>query len=161
MPKLTLLEFFLRGIPETFIFIFAAYAFSKTSFDLKRYLLSSIVFAIVGSITRMLPTHNGVHTILNLFAFIIIASSINKIDLIKSIKVGVITVILQSVCELINIIIIQFIFKQDMNYILGNPTLKTLYGIPSILIFGITVISYYIVIVNKKELRQVTNGKNM
>jgi hypothetical protein len=161
MEKLDVLEFFVRGLPETFLFIFAAYVFSRTSFDLKKYLLSSVIFAVVGFITRSFPIHYGVHTILNLFAFIILAHSINKIDLIKSISVGVIIVLLQSVCELINIVMIQFVFKQDVNYILGNPTLKTLYGIPSILIFALIIVSYNLLIVKKSKVGKVSNGKDM
>lgn len=161
MEQLTILEFFLRGIPETFLFIFAAYSFSKTSLDIKKYLSSSIIFAVIGFITRSLPVHAGVHIILNLFAFIILANNINKIDLLKCIQTGIIITILQLICEAINVVIIQSIFKQDMNYILSNPTLKTLYGIPSILILGIIVISHYIIFLKKQKSRKVSYGKNM
>lgn len=161
MEKLKLLEFFVRGLPESFLFIFAAYAFSKTKFHLTKYLLSSVILALVGFITRSLPINYGVHNILNIFAFILLIYNINKIDLIKSIKTGIISAILQFVCELINIFIIQYIFKQEISYVFSNPTLKTLYGIPSLLIFGIIVALYYIMTMKEIKTKQVSNGKIM
>ena len=44
MLKLTLLEFFLRGLPEGFLIIFAVYVFSKTVINIKRYIVSSIIY---------------------------------------------------------------------------------------------------------------------
>ncbi len=143
MIKLTIFEFFIRGIPEAFLFIFTAYAVSKTTINYKKCLLSGVILAVIGFITRYLPINYGVHTILNLFAFIILSYNINKIDLVKAIKAGAISMFLQSLCELINIGIIQFLFKQDMDYILSVPKLKTLYGIPSLLIFASIAVSYY------------------
>lgn len=143
MIKLTIFEFFIRGIPESILFIFTAYAISKTTINYKKCLLSGIILAVIGFVTRYLPINYGVHTILNLFAFIILSYNINKIDLVKAIKAGAISMFLQSLCELINIGIIQFLFKQDMDYILSVPKLKTLYGIPSLLIFGAIAVAYY------------------
>ena len=143
MIKLTIFEFFIRGIPESILFIFTAYAISKTTINYKKCLLSGIILAVIGFVTRYLPINYGVHTILNLFAFIILSYNINKIDLVKAIKAGAISMFLQSLCELINIGIIQFLFKQDMDYILSVPKLKTLYGIPSLLIFGAIAVTYY------------------
>lgn len=143
MIKLTIFEFFIRGIPESILFIFTAYAISKTTINYKKCLFSGIILAVIGFVTRYLPINYGVHTILNLFAFIILSYNINKIDLVKAIKAGAISMFLQSLCELINIGIIQFLFKQDMDYILSVPKLKTLYGIPSLLIFGAIAVAYY------------------
>ncbi|EQB88606.1 hypothetical protein J2Z44_003494 [Clostridium punense] len=143
MDKLTFIEFFFRGLPESFLFILAAYAFSKTSLNHKNYIFSSIILAIAGFITRALPIHYGVHIILNLFIFIILAHNVNKIDLVKSITIAIITVVIQCISELINIIIIQFVFKQDLNYVLSIPKLKILYGMPSLFIFAIVIVTSY------------------
>jgi len=159
MTKFTILEFFVRVIPETFLFIFATYVFAKVKLDLRRYLISGITLAIVGIITRALPIHNGVHTILNVFALIIIAVNINKIDMIKSIQIGVIIVILQFICEAINVLLIQYIFRADVINVFKNPTLKTIYGIPSTLIFFIIIIIYYFKVSKGKEMKKESNGK--
>ena len=46
MLKLEPIEFFLRAIPEGFLIILGIYILSKTRIDKKKYLVSSIVYAI-------------------------------------------------------------------------------------------------------------------
>jgi hypothetical protein len=155
MLEVTPLEFLLRGLPEAFLFIFSAYAFSKKFIDVKKYILSSVLFVIMMYANRFLPIHYGVHTILNLFVFIIITVNINKIDLIKSIRSGIITIVLLFITEGINVLIIQYIFKADIDYVFKQPALKVLYGIPSMLIFALIVIGYYIRLLKRKELKDI------
>lgn len=159
MLKLTLLEFFVRGMPEAFLFIFAAYAFSKNAVNIKRYLVSSVLLAVIGYIIRLLPIHLGVNTILSIIIFIVIIININKIDTIKSIKAVIITIILEFVCEGINVFIIQHILKVDMNYIFSDPTLKILYGIPSLVIFGCIIAIFYLRLLKRKELKYFIDGE--
>lgn len=161
MLKLTLFELSLRGIPEAFLFVLGVYAFSKNYLDKKRWVLSSLLYAAVVYFIRSLPIHYGVHIILNIFAIIIITININKIDLNNAIQMNIITFILQLVCEVINIVIIKNIFKVDTHYVFNNPVLKTLYGIPSILIFGIIIIAYYLRLSKRKELSHITYGKSI
>jgi len=153
MLKVTLLELFLRGVPEAFIFILAAYAFSKKFVNIKKYLISSILFVVMVYSIRFLPIHYGIHAMLNLFIFIVITVNINKIDLIKSMRAGIIAIILEFLCEGVNVLMIQYIFKVDINYVFKEPVLKVLYGIPSMVIFAICVIIYYIILLKGKELK--------
>ena len=53
MLRVSGFEFIVRLIPEAFIFMFAAYTFSKTKLDKKRYLLSSILLGISVFFVRM------------------------------------------------------------------------------------------------------------
>jgi hypothetical protein len=153
MLKLSVVEFIFRAIPEGFLVVFAMYSFSKTAIYLKRYIISSVLFATLVYIIRLLPIHYGVNTILSLIALIVIAVNINKIDMIKSIRVGIISTILEFICEGINVFIIQYVFKKDVNYVFNDPNLKVLYGAPSLLIFGCIVLIYYIRSLRRKELR--------
>ena len=161
MLKLTLIEFLVRDIPEAFLFIFAAYAFSKTAVKVKRYLASSILLAVMVYFIRSLPIQYGVNTILSIIIFIVLIININQIDTIKSIKVVVITVILEFICEGINIFIIQSILKLNVNYIFSDPILKILYGIPSLLLMGCIIAIYYIRLLKRKELRFFKDGEVM
>ncbi|MFA6941563.1 MAG: hypothetical protein WCQ54_11405, partial [Clostridiaceae bacterium] len=63
--------------------------------------------------------------------------------------------ILEFVFEGINLFLIQFIFKIDLNIMMNNPILKTLYGLPSIILFGIFVIAYYNRLLKRKELKYI------
>jgi hypothetical protein len=143
MLKLPLLEFFFRGIPEESLLIFAVYAFSKTIVDVKKYVMSSILLIAIVYLIRFLPIQFGVHTILNLIVMILLTVNINKIEIIKAIKASIIAIILESICEGINIFIIQYIFKLDINSVFKDPILKILYGIPSLLIFACAIGLYY------------------
>ena len=159
MLKLTLLEFFLRGLPEGFLLIFAAYAFSKTVISKKKYIISSIIFVIAVYLIRLLPIQYGVHSILNIIVIIVLAVNVNKISIFKSIQGSIMAMILGFICEGINVFIIQYIFKADIEYVLSEPLLKILYGIPSLVIFAAIVITYYLWLVRTKKLSEVVNGE--
>lgn len=151
MLKLSFLEFFIRLIPEAFLVIFAVYAFSKTNINVKKYFISSVIFSIMIFIIRLLPIHYGVHTILGIIVLIALIVNINKIDIIKSIQAVIISIIVQFICEGVNVFIIQNIFKMDINYVFNEPLLKILYGIPSLIIFACIIIIYYIKVSKRKE----------
>lgn len=155
MLNLQPIEFFLRGLPEGFIFIFAIYAFSKKKIDSKRYITTSIISAIVIFLVRMLPINYGVHTILAMGIVICLSVLINKIDTIKCIKSVLIYTILQFLSEGINIFIIENLCKVDMNEVFTNVVLKSIYGLPSLAILGSTIAIYYIVKLKKGELINV------
>lgn len=143
MLRLTAIEFILRTIPESFVFILAAYLISSTRINSKRYLVSSIVFAIGTLIIRMLPINYGVHTILAIIVETIILSTINKINVIQAVKSTIITIICLLVLEGINMAVLFFIFKDELESIFSNPILKTLYGLPSLICFLIGILLFY------------------
>ena len=159
MLKLTLLELFLRGLPEGFLLIFAVYVFSKAVIDKKRYITSSIIYVIAVYLIRLLPIQYGVHTILSIIVIIVLAVNISKISIIKSIQACIMAMIFVFVCEGINMIIIKYIFKADIVHILSEPSLKILYSIPSLLIFAAIVFTYYFWLPRRKKLSEVKNGE--
>lgn len=141
--EVSLLELFARGIPESALFILASYIFSKKEFNLKRFIISTIVLAILVYLIRKLPIQYGVNNILNIIMFISINIIINKIDIIKSIKIAIVNFITQFLCEGINILIIQYILNIDLNYAFSTSRLKVIYGFPSLLSFGLIIFTYY------------------
>ncbi|ERK31722.1 hypothetical protein [Clostridium intestinale] len=149
--EVSLLELFARGIPEGVLFIFASYIFSRKKFNSKRVLVSIFLVALSGYLTRKLPIQPGVNSILNIFILVAINNNINKIEMIKSIRVSVIIFILQFICEAANIFLLQYLFGIDLNYVFSNSYLKTVYGIPSLFIAAVFVGVYYYVLSRKKE----------
>ncbi|NFV69589.1 hypothetical protein EXM63_11350, partial [Clostridium botulinum] len=101
-------------------------------------------------IIRSLPISYGIHTILSIMVLVLLSYIINKIDVITAVKSTIITIIFQFVCEGINIFIIQYVLKDDMNYIFNNANLKTIYGIPSLIIFTCIVLLLYIRLLKKE-----------
>lgn len=155
MLRISWFEFFVRGIPEEFLFVLAVHAFSKTAIDLKKYLLSGVLIWIMAYLVRLLPIQYGIHSLLALILLVITVSFINKIDIIKSIRGGIITFILCFIFEGINLSFVQFVLKKDLNSVMNNPISKTLTGLPSIMLFGIVVIIYYYRLSKRKELKYV------
>ncbi|MBU3154905.1 hypothetical protein LL037_08905 [Clostridium estertheticum] len=161
MLRLTLLEVILRSLPEEFLVIFAVYVFSKTVINVKEYIISSIIYLIAVYVIRLLPIQYGVHTILNIIIIILITDNINKISIIKSIKASIMTVILLFVCEGINVFIVQYVFKVDVNHVFSQPLSKILYATPSLVIFALIVFTYYVYLVKKNKLSEVMNGEDI
>lgn len=155
MLKVTFLELVVRGIPEGLIFVLVTYAFSKKIISPKRYILSSMIYTVSVYLIRLLPIQNGADFILNLVVLIATTVIINKIDIIKAIKSGIIVFLLGFVLEGLNFFILQVILKKDLNIIFQNPTTKLFYTIPSLLILGCIVIIYYIKLWKRKELKNV------
>lgn len=140
MIKISFLELIIRGIPEIAIYMWAFYILTKTKFKLKRYLFSTTLLLFLTYLIRSLPISLGINTVLLLGIIIIINVNINKISIIKSISVSVSVIILETICEFINMLIIRYLFKADLTKVWSNPLLKTIYGIPSLVLFVILII---------------------
>ena len=125
MLKISFLELIIRAIPETAIFMWACYILSKTKFQLNRYLLSTILLAVISYIVRSSPISLGINTVLLLAVMIVININVNKISIIKSISVSVCVIILESICEVMNVLMIKYLFKTDLTKVFSNPMLKT------------------------------------
>ncbi|GAA0177333.1 hypothetical protein SH2C18_05850 [Clostridium sediminicola] len=157
MLKLSMTDILLRGLPEGFLFIFAIYVFSKSKIILSKYLLSSIAYAIIVYIIRLLPINYGVNNILGIMVSITLVVYLSKIEILKAIRAVIIVTIFQFLCEGLNIYIIHNVLKKDINYIFSQPLMKTLYGIPSLILFFIITILFY-KLSNRKESDYVSNN---
>lgn len=159
MLRITWLEFFLRGLPEAFLLIIGAYIFSNTVINIKKLIISSVIFLIAGTLIRILPIQYGVHTILSIIVCIILTVNICKISIIKSIQGNLMSIILEFICEGINVFIIKYIFKENIMHLISNPTMKILYGIPSLLIFTTIITIFYFYKARVLKLKGVINGE--
>lgn len=149
MLRLQPIEFFLRVLPESFLFILAVYIFSQTKINKKKYFITGLIFSIVVFIIRMLPINYGVHMILSVLFLLFIIVKYNNIDVINSIRSIILTYLIQLISEAINVI---FLNMSNINLDIAflNPITKNLLGIPSIIItFLIIMISYKII--NKRR----------
>lgn len=151
MLKISGFEFFVRILPEAFIFIFAAYAFSKTKVNWENYSVASLLLGGSVFIIRMLPINYGVHTILNIIIQTIIVAMICKINMIEAIKCAIITAVMLFISEGINIAVLKLFLGDGISNVFTNPTLKTIAGLPSIIFFAVIIIGYYIYLLKRKK----------
>ncbi|MDP4089601.1 MAG: hypothetical protein Q8930_10070 [Bacillota bacterium] len=155
MLKLAVLELFARGVPEGLLFVLAAYTFAGKRIDWKRYFLTATIYTVIVYLIRLLPIQLGINTIMALIGLIVLYVVINKLEIVQAIQVSIITVILEFLCEAVNVIIIKNILKVDIQYVFSRPDLKVLYGIPSLLIFMLVVAGYYVMLLRKGKLQRV------
>lgn len=137
------IEFLLRAMPEGFLVIFAIYIFSKTDINLKKYIITSIVFSIILYIARKLPISYGVHMILSVLILQVIIVAYNKIDAIKGIKSIIFIYLIQLISELLNVAILN-LMNINLEVLLLDPLYKTILGLPSLIITGIIILFIYI-----------------
>ncbi|HEY8889525.1 MAG TPA: hypothetical protein VIM70_04675 [Clostridium sp.] len=159
MLKISIMELIIRGIPEGLLVMWACCILSKTKIQFHRYLLSTIILVIGTYVVRNLPISLGINTLLILGLIIITNVRINKISVIKSIQVSVIVIIIQFTSEVINVFIIKYIFKADLIQVFSNVYSKTLYGIPSLVLF----VFFTIILnkfLNKKNVVDKNNSAN-
>lgn len=150
MLKLKPIEFFLRALPESFLFMVAIYVFSKTNMEKKKYLVSSFLYAVVIYITRLLPINYGVHTILGLMLLLLLTILYNKIDVIKAMRSTIMIFLIQFISESINLFIINFIPNISINELFENPLIKTIIGLPSLIIATIVVYLFSLLSINEE-----------
>lgn len=152
MLQVSLMEIFLRGIPESVLYIFVSYLFAKKKINKKSYFVSSILFAIAAYLVRKLPIHFGVHTIVIMMIYIIINILINKIPIDKAISSILSGMILLLICEWINLFILNDYLKVNIQVMMNHPLMKTLYMMPSLILFICFIYLFYIFVYkNKKE----------
>ncbi|MGG7077154.1 hypothetical protein [Clostridium sardiniense] len=152
---LSFFEFIVRGIPEGVLFIFAIHIFSNTKIKFKEFIISSLILAVSTFLVRTLPISYGIHTILNIIVLVIITNLINKISIIDSIRSGILTVILMFISEGINMGLIQLTRASEMERIFSDTILKTIYGLPSLMIFTIILLAYKFIRNNRKGIQSV------
>jgi hypothetical protein len=158
--KISIVELFFRMIPESFLFIYATYVFSKKAIALRSFILSSILLGISTYVIRLLPIHSGINNILSMAVFIVLSAKVNRIDLVKSIQVVFMSIILGFICEGINVLLIKYVFMQDINFIFNDPKLKMFYGIPSLLLYSLILfmVIFFYKMQSKKKMLETTSS---
>ncbi|GAA0744822.1 hypothetical protein GCM10008906_30250 [Clostridium oceanicum] len=154
MLRTSILEFFLRGIPEALLFILAIYLLLNKSVkeNKKLYIISSLIVSISMYLIRLLPIHFGVHTILTITVYIIVFVLINKIEINKAISYSIIVMMILSIGEFINLSILNSIFKSNINAILNNKLLKVILFYPSLIIFMGVILFIYKFNKNRQDI---------
>ncbi len=155
MLKLTWIEFFLRNIPETFIIIWGIHIISRKSFDIPKYVFSSIVLAIVSFFVRWLPIYFGVHMIINIILTVIIIT-ISGIQMIKAVYGTLLAFFILSLSEFLNMIILNLLnINTSIEFI--NPFIKCIYFLPSLILLLLFIIIINHLLKMKEGIKSVSN----
>ena len=144
----------LRGVPEAFIHMYAMYALANVKIDKKKYILSSIVLAFMMVIISHLPISYGIHSILVVMVLIGLAVLVNQLDIVYCISIAIINMCIQFLAEGINVLLIEKVLKMDITSAMSKPLSKSIYGIPSLVIF------FCVVFIAHKVIGKKQRGKN-
>lgn len=150
------MEFLFRAIPDAILFMTGAHIFSNTPMQKNSMIKSIVSMAITIYLIRCLPITFGIHSLLAIVVAILIIIFVLKIELMQAIQATFLTMLIQYVSELINILWIQLCLDRPLESIFDNPITKLFYGLPSLLFSGIILYLYYLII--NKGKRAVENG---
>ncbi len=159
--KLTLIELLIKGIPEGFLDILAMYIFTRCKFDKKTYIILSCLFIAITYSIRLLPINFGVNSTLSILVFIILFVMIKKVEFSKAIKASIMVMILLFISEGLNmLLLISYYGKTKAEQVLSStPLIKSIYSIPSTLIFAVIILISYIIIFKLKKIRKNADGE--
>lgn len=157
MLKLTLTEFFLRSIPESFLLVLLVYLISNKNFKNKDYFISAVILSASMYLVRALPIQFGIHTIIIIMIFIVINHLISKIPVKKSIASSMISMITLAICESVNFLLLSFA-KVNMEMLSVNIALRMIYFMPSLILLA--VISYILYLVKNRTKRGFNHVSN-
>ncbi|AVQ37856.1 hypothetical protein C7M56_03850 [Clostridium botulinum] len=150
MLKLSILEFFLISIPESFIFMIGIYFLSKKSFSKRRLKIMALLLGMESYCVRMLPIHFGIHLAINIIFSIVLSVNIGKIPMKDAISYNMIMVIVLSISEFINVFLFIQIFNINGPLVRFTTAIKVIYIIPyfTLFIFNIFLTNRF---VNKRK----------
>ncbi|EPY2280272.1 hypothetical protein ACXAT1_001164 [Clostridium sporogenes] len=135
MLKLSILEFFLISIPETFIFMVGIYFLAKKKFSKRRLIIMALLFAIESYCVRMLPIHFGIHLAINIIFSIVLSVNIGKIPMKDAISYNMLMMIVLSISEFINVFLFIQIFNINGSLVRLTTAIKVIYVIPYLILF--------------------------
>lgn len=133
MLQQPLYSLFIRLIPENLIVIYAICLLTESDVNLKNLFISGIIGGICVYLTRMLPIHFGVHTILSVMLMIVLAIRLNGIEIHKAITASLTSVILLFISDLMFVV-----FYNAINFtsaLSGQTLVSVLAGVPSLVLF--------------------------
>ncbi len=138
--QLILFEYILGYALQAFIIVFGIYTFNRQKIERKKYLLTSIMFAVITFLVRQLPISFGVHTIINMLIFIITCIVLLKMPAIKVIRSMSIVFVLLLVSEMVGMLFASVMFGNNrIQNIMENSIQRALLSIPINLIFLLMV----------------------
>ncbi len=161
LAPVSIWELLIKGIPENFISMIALYIFTNTKVTIKKYVILSLILAVITYFTRWFPINLATHTMLVLLALMLIHLAANKGDLnyiIKTIVSVIVIALIILISETLDFLLLAQIYGQEKaNEILlaGDPILRSLAALPSIAIFGAVVLVVYLI---KKTKTRKRNG---
>lgn len=158
--KLSLIELLIKGIPEGFLDIWAMYIFTRTKLDKTAYITLSFIFIIATYCIRRLPINYGVNSMLSILLFIVLFVMVHKVEFRNAIRSAIIVMILLFISEGLNILLLTSVYgTTETKQLLITPLSKSIYSIPSTIIFALIILIFHLIISKISTNRKIGDGK--
>ncbi len=155
MLKLHYIEILLRSFPEALLIIWGICVVARKSIDMKIYIFSGIIIGVIDFFIRMLPIYFGIHTFIGV-VLIICTMVIIGIPIVKAIYGTLLMTLILSLSEFLNIAMLSLLNgNTDIEF--SSPIIKSVFGIPSLIIAALFIIIIHYFIKRKEELENVTD----
>lgn len=155
MLELNWIEIFLRLIPEMLLIIWGTHVVAKKPINIKIYILLSVLMGLVAFFIRMLPVYFGVHTLI-IVILTICAMVIIGIPIMRAIYGALLMFLILSLSELINLTILNLL-NINTNIQVSNPIIKSMIGIPTLVIMYLIILTIRYFIKRKEGLENAAH----
>lgn len=149
------MDFFLRLLPETFIYICGINIVSRKYFGIIKNVILSVILSIFIFCVRLLPIFLGLHMIISIVLTISILA-IAGIPIIKSIYSTLLLYFIHSLGDVINLRLI-YLLNINTSIKFSNPFMKCLLYAPSLIILMLFVIAFYYLLKQREEISNIIN----
>lgn len=139
MLQLHWIEIFLRLIPEALLMIWGIHVLARKRINIKNYMLSSVILALLTFLIRRLPIYFGIHTLIIIILTMVIVVAMG-IPIIKAMYGSLLMFLIFTLSEFLNMVILHLL-NINTNIQFENPIIKDMYGIPSLIIICIVIIA--------------------
>lgn len=148
MMKLTWIDFFLRLIPESYIYIWGLYTISNKVISKKRHIIYCILLSVEIYVVRLLPIHFGIHTIINNI-FTICLLIISEISINIAIRNTLLMTSILLISEFFNMVLLKML-NVNTQVQFKIPGGKSLLMLPSMLVFILLIYLVKLLLIKKK-----------
>ncbi|MDP4089806.1 MAG: hypothetical protein Q8930_11125 [Bacillota bacterium] len=155
MLKLTWIEFFIIGLPESFVLIWTVCEIFKQNISRSKFLISSILLALITYLVRFLPIHMGINTVIS-SVFMVCELIIIGVPLIKSIYGVVISTFMLMVGELCDLVLLN-ILRINVDNAFKNSFMKCILEFPSILFLILLTLMIRSLMTKREGAKGVSN----
>lgn len=136
--KIPLIALVLQVIPEGIAVVTLTFILSKAELSWRKICLLGIGLSLVVYTIRLFPITLGVHTIVSLSLLIVCMNIFTGVDTTTSIVSSVVSFLALLLFETVSIRIITSAFNIPFETILKNSILRTLIGLPHVVLLFLT-----------------------
>lgn len=135
MLQQPLYSLFIRIIPEAFFVVLSICLLTNSKINYKNIATAAVIAGTCVYLTRLLPIHFGVHTVLGVVIYYLLAYKFNNIKMNKVLLGTMVSTILLFISDALLVAIYKNIFDLPVELLMGKTLYSLVITLPSLIIF--------------------------